>query len=119
MDKFFKRNALFKWIRGLIFFPILLSCQMPSTSQEYDNNCNKRDSSSFEICIRKNFPIGSSYSDLKLFLTNQSFKQAKDPKDSQNFFYFFWWANDLSNYKVVVTGYYNNELKITEINIIP
>lgn len=91
---------------------------MPSTLQQYEN-CNKRDSHSFETCMSRNFPVGSSYSDLKLFLTNQGFKQVKDPKDPKDFFYFFWWANNLSNYKVVVTGHYNSELKITIINIIP
>jgi hypothetical protein len=68
--------------------------------------------------MKKNFPVGSSYSDLKRYLEKQSFKQSKHPDHlKENRFYFFWWANDLSNYKVVVMGRYNNELKIVEIDI--
>lgn len=90
---------------------------MSSHSIQYDN-CNKRDRNAFHFCMKKNFPVGSSYLDLKRYLADQGFKQSKHPEDlKENKFYFFWWANDLSNYKVVVIGRYDSKLKIREIDI--
>lgn len=112
-----QKNALFRGITSLLFIPILLSCQMPSHSSQYDN-CNKQDRDAFSSCMKKNFPVGSSYSDLKRYLAEQGFTQSKHPDHlKENRFYFFWRANDLSNYKVVVMGRYNNEIKIVEIDI--
>lgn len=112
-----QENALLRGITSLLFLLILLSCQMSSHSSQYDN-CNKRDRDAFSYCIKKNFPVGSSYLDLKLYLAEQGFTQSKHPDHLKgNRFYFFWQANDLSNYKVVVTGRYNNEINIVEIDI--
>jgi hypothetical protein len=93
---------------------------MQSKSFSNDLDCNKLNSDSFENCIHKKFPIGSSYSELKFFLGNQGFNEAKDPANlTENKFYFFWWANNLVNYKIVVHGSYDHEQKISEININP
>jgi hypothetical protein len=106
-----------KIFKALIFLPSVLSCQIQSKSFNNNLNCNKVNSNSFENCIYKNFPIGSSYSELKLFLSDQGFKEAKDLTGNE--FYFFWQTNNLANYKIVVNGRYNHEEKISKINIIP
>jgi hypothetical protein len=112
-----QKNALIRSITSLLSLPIFLSCQISSHANQYDN-CNKRDREAFSSCMKKNFPVGSSYSDLKRYLTEQGFTQSKHPDHiKDNRFYFFWRANDLSNYQVAIMGRYNNEIKIVEIDI--
>jgi hypothetical protein len=42
------------------------------------------------------------------------FIQSKDPNFiKKNEFLFFWWAHNLSNYKINVIGYYDKDFKIT------
>jgi hypothetical protein len=107
------------WI--LIFLPLLFSCNAPCTSK-YDlspYNCNQcLDLASFSSCIKKNFPVDSSYNKLTDYLVKIGFEKLENPDDTKkNRFYFFWEANDLTPYKVVVIGHYSNELKITELNV--
>jgi hypothetical protein len=113
-------NLLLKIFKSLIFLPSLVSCQLQAKSLQNNLVCNKLNSDLFENCIHEKFPIGSTYTDLKKFLKNQGFNEAKDPEHiKRNKFYFFWWANNVSNYKIVVQGSYDHEQKILKINITP
>jgi len=112
-----KNNALSRTITSLLSLPIFFSCQISSHANQY-YNCNKRDREAFSSCMKNNFPVGSSYADLKRYLTQQGFIQSQHPDHLKgDRFYFFWRANDLSNYQVVVIGHYNNEIKIVYIDI--
>lgn len=119
-NNFFQANFLLNFVRNFIFLPSLVSCQLQSKSFSNDLSCNKLNSDSFKNCIHKKFPTGANYSELKFFLVNQGFNEAKNPTNiAENKFYFFWWANNLANYKIVVQGAYDHEQKISKINITP
>lgn len=107
------------WV--LMFLPMLFSCTTPcpSSSDLSPYNCDKCNGMElFSSCIKKNFPLGSSYSELSDYLTKIGFVKAKSPDDIKNRkFYFFWWGHDLGNVKIVILGRYNEQLKIIEIHV--
>ena len=105
-----------------LFLPILVSCQQPCQDPPELNtyNCNKHRSGEFAACIKKNFPVGSSYLKLNEYLKNQCFWKSNLPTHiNKNKFYFNWSANNISNYSVAVTGSYDFNLKITHIKVDP
>ena len=112
-------NISFKKIQILTFFPILFfchsCCRYPYDSTQY--NCNKCNSIEFSSCIKKNFPVSSSYTDLSNYLTAIGLVRSKDPDIiKENRFYFRWKENNfLTPYGVIVFGRYNNKLQIIEI----
>ncbi|WP_394753761.1 hypothetical protein [Crenothrix sp.] len=108
------------WI--LMILPILFSCssscRVPADLSPY--NCDKCNISTFTPCIKKNFPIGSSYLELNNYMAKIGLKNTKNPDDLKNGrFYFHWWANNLANVKIAVLGHHNEKQKITEIDVIP
>ena len=106
----------------LVFLPILVacgpSCHIPPELNTYKCDiCHSRD---FAACIKKNFPVGSSYLELSKYLTNIGFWKSNLSEDiNKNHFYFKWSANNLANYEAVVAGYYDLNLKITKIIVHP
>jgi hypothetical protein len=115
-------KPLNKWL--ILFFPLLISCR-PSCgdSPEFNTyNCYKYKGSDFSACIKKNFPIGSSFSDLDKYLTNLCLKREKLPESyGKNSFNFRWEPNSFppTPYVVVVGGHYDAQLKITDIGFFP
>jgi hypothetical protein len=112
------------WI--LMFLPMLLSCTTPCPSSEdlAPYNCNQCSSVlSFSSCIKKNFPVGSSYVSLNVYLTKIGFERFQDSDDiKNNRFYFSWWVNDNPNLKYIISGRYDKKLsgrydKIIELDI--
>lgn len=111
-----------KWLILFLCLSMLVSCQQSCQDKPELNtyNCNKHRSGEFAACIKKNFPMGSSYLELSKYLTNMCFWKSNLPEDiNKNHFYFKWSANNLSNYEVAVAGNYDFNLKITRISIDP
>lgn len=80
--------------------------------------CNRGNKIEFSECLNQHIPIGSSYEELKLFLSKHGFFYAPNEPDKNNRFTFFWSANDLGNYKIGVIGLCDSELKVIEIRVI-
>lgn len=121
-SKFSKADELFKSPRAKIisgFILLIVIFMMPSLFEKY-KECNKSFSQEFKACVYEKYPVGSNFLELKKFLESKGFKQAKnEPNEPKDFFYFFWWANDISNYKIIVVGNYNGDFRITRISTSP
>ncbi|EAZ89855.1 hypothetical protein CY0110_06204 [Crocosphaera chwakensis CCY0110] len=80
--------------------------------------CNRGNKEEFRDCLNQNIPIGSSYEELRLFLSEHGFGYTPNQPDKNNRFNFFWSANDLGNYKIAVIGLFDSELKVIEMEVI-
>jgi hypothetical protein len=124
MQKKFTKNLQIKKIWGLLLLPILFSCSTPcpSLTDIEPYNCDQC-KPEFSACIKKNFPVGSSYVDLNIYLTKIGFERTQDSDDiKNNRFYFGWWVNDDPNLKFIISGRYNKKRsggydKIIELDV--
>ena len=61
----------------------------------------------------------SSFEELKDYLIQEGFGLYESEQDNEeNYFYFIWDSNKVSNYRIGVTGNYDKDLNVTNINII-
>jgi hypothetical protein len=114
-----KEGGLSHWVIASLSLctSALLACQTSLPDQQ--NTCDKRNKVAFRSCIENTFTVGSNYSNLEHFLLEQGFKRSKHPDHlERGKFSFFWWANDIGNYKIAVTGRYDSASKITEIDVL-
>jgi hypothetical protein len=103
------------WV--LLFLPMLLSCTTPCPSSEdlAPYNCNQCEAG-FSSCIKKNFPVGSNFLELRSYMKKIGFEEVKNPIYlKKSVFSFRWSANNLANVKMIVSGRYNNKLEIIDI----
>ena len=88
-------KSLNKWLILFLFMPLLISCR-PSCKVSPELNtydCDMCHSREFAACIKKNFPVGSSYLELSKYLTNIGFWKSNLPEDiNKQRFYFKWSA---------------------------
>jgi hypothetical protein len=116
-----ERTAFIKIPWLLILLPILFSCSTPcpSLTNIEPYNCDQC-KPEFAACIKKNFPVGSSYTELSSYMEKIGFGKIKNPVYlKKGMFSFYWSANNLGNVKIFVRGHYDNELKIKELYFIP
>jgi hypothetical protein len=108
----------------IVTISLLVSCR-PSCgdSPEFNTyNCDKNKGPDFSACIKKNFPIGSIYSDLDKYLSNLCLTEAKLPESYGKYSFNFRWESDSfppTPYGVVVSGHYDAQQKITDIGFFP
>ncbi len=80
--------------------------------------CDKGNKPEFRDCLKQNIPLGSSYEELKSFLSKHGFSIDRSELDKNNSFHFFWSANSLSNYTITIIGVCDSELKVIEMRVI-
>lgn len=102
------------------FFTNLLNSP-PVNSKDFFSKtiiCNKSNKEDFRKCLIEKIPLGKNFDQLKYFLFEHGFYYYENKLDlSNNRFYFYWQSNNLSDYKIVVVGHYDAELKIIELRV--
>ncbi|WP_035799939.1 hypothetical protein [Crocosphaera chwakensis] len=114
-----KKIILFlRWLLACIMYGFYVLLSIRKNLSKPNMTCNRGNKEEFRDCLNQNIPIGSSYEELRLFLSEHGFGYTPNQPDKNNRFNFFWSANDLGNYKIAVIGLFDSELKVIEMEVI-
>ena len=111
-------NSLFYPAAMIICLFLVVVCQ-PTTDVQR-RACSIENKIEFSLCMENLYPPGSDYSELEAFLYGKGLnKDLLSQNASKNRFYFFWKPNglNLANYRIVVTGEYDDNLKLKTVDV--
>lgn len=104
----------------LVFIACVFQLLLSSISNLFKPEmiCNKNNKVEFSECLNQHIAIGSSYEELKSFLSKHGFYPVRNQPYENNCFAFYWFTNDLRNYKIGVICVCNSELRVIKIRVV-
>lgn len=91
----------------LLFRPLL----------SFEINCSRYDKSKFRDCIYENHSVGTSATQLHVFLTKKGFSRSRVREDNVDGRFAYLWRMNLTPYGVLVKGRYDESFEILEIEV--